>query len=184
MFNKILALVLLFGISPFFIIVIILIMIEDGFPVFFVQKRVGINYSFFNIYKFRSMKKNTPNVATHLLTNTDDYLLKVGKFIRKYSLDELPNLFNIIKGEMVFVGPRPALYNQDDLMALRVVACVHKLKPGLTGWAQINGRDELSLEDKVALEQEYLERKSFWFDVKIFFLTFVKAFLKKEGVSH
>ncbi len=184
MFNRILALLLLIGLSPVFLIIILLIVIEDGFPVFFVQKRVGVNYGFFNIYKFRSMAKDTPNVATHLLSNTDAYLLRVGKFIRKYSLDELPNLFNIIKGEMVFVGPRPALYNQDDLMALRVVAGVHKLKPGLTGWAQINGRDELSLEAKVALEKEYLDKKSFWFDVKIFFLTFVKAFLKKEGVSH
>ena len=184
MFNRILALILLICLSPVFLIVILLIRVEDGFPVFFVQKRVGVNYGFFNIYKFRSMRKDTPNVATHLLINTDSYLLKTGKFIRKYSLDELPNLINIIKGEMVFVGPRPALYNQDDLMALRVAAGVHKLKPGLTGWAQINGRDEISLVDKVALEKEYLDKKSFWFDIKIFFLTFVKAFLKKEGVSH
>ena len=111
-------------------------------------------------------------------------MLKIGALLRKLSLDELPNLLNIIRGEMVFVGPRPALYNQDDLMALRVAAGVHKLKPGLTGWAQINGRDELSLEAKVALEKEYLEKKSLLFDVKIFFLTFVKAFLKKEGVNH
>ncbi len=184
MFNKILALILLIGLSPVFLIIIILIRVEDGFPVFFVQKRIGVNDGFFNIYKFRSMQKDTPNMATHLLINTDSYVLKVGRILRKLSLDELPNLFNIIKGDMVFVGPRPALYNQDDLMALRVAVGVHKLKPGLTGWAQINGRDEISLEAKVALEKEYLDKKSFWFDVKIFFLTFVKAFFKKEGVSH
>lgn len=129
------------------------------------------------------MKKNTPNVATHLLTNPEQYLLKIGKFIRKTSLDELPNLINIIKGEMVFVGPRPALYNQNDLMALRVAAGVDKLKPGITGWAQINGRDEISIEKKVAFEKEYLERKSFLFDVYIIFKTLTNVLFSK-GVSH
>jgi len=175
---------MLIVLSPLFIVVILLIIIDDGTPVFFVQKRVGINYSFFNLYKFRSMKKNTPNVATHLLENPDQYLLKIGKLIRKLSLDELPNLLNIIKGDMVFVGPRPALYNQDDLMRLRIDAGVDKLKPGLTGWAQINGRDEISLEEKVKLEKEYMDRKSLWFDIEIFFRTFASAFFKKEGVSH
>jgi len=130
------------------------------------------------------MKKNTPNVATHLLENPDQYLLKIGKTIRKLSLDELPNLINIIKGDMVFVGPRPALYNQDDLMQLRINAGVDKLKPGLTGWAQINGRDEISLEEKVKLEKEYMERKSIAFDFKIFIMTFSSAFFKQEGISH
>lgn len=181
MINRLLALIAL---SPIFILIIIFIFFEDGFPVFYVQKRVGVNYSFFQIYKFRSMKKDTPEVATHLLDNPDQYLLKIGKFIRKASLDELPNLINIIKGEMVFVGPRPALYNQDDLMQLRVDAGVDQLKPGLTGWAQINGRDELSLETKVAFEKEYMKKKSFWFDVKIIYLTVVLAFFKKTGVSH
>ena len=129
------------------------------------------------------MKKNTPNVATHLLENPEQYVLKIGRLLRKLSLDELPNLINIVKGEMVFVGPRPALYNQDDLMALRVAAGVHKLKPGITGWAQINGRDELSLEDKVAYEKEYLERKSFLFDLKILVLTFTRV-LGSKGVTH
>jgi O-antigen biosynthesis protein WbqP len=163
--------------------VMMLIFFEDGFPVFFKQHRVGINYTFFNIYKFRSMKRNTPNVATHLLTDPEQYILKMGQLLRKLSLDELPNLINIVKGEMVFVGPRPALYNQDDLMALRVHAGVHKLKPGITGWAQINGRDELSLESKVAFEKEYLERKSFWFDMKIVVLTF-KHVLGRKGIIH
>ena len=129
------------------------------------------------------MKKNTPNIATHLLENPAQYVLKIGGLLRKFSLDELPNLINIIKGEMVFVGPRPALYNQDDLMALRVAAGVDKLKPGITGWAQINGRDEISLEAKVALEKEYLQRKSIWFDLKIILLSFSSVMFSK-GVKH
>jgi O-antigen biosynthesis protein WbqP len=129
------------------------------------------------------MKKNTPNVATHLLINPDQYLLKIGKFIRKTSLDELPNLINILKGEMVFVGPRPALYNQHDLMEFRVATGVSKLKPGITGWAQINGRDEISIPKKVQLEQEYLKKKSFLFDVEIIIKTFTNV-LFSRGVSH
>jgi len=183
MFNRLIALILLIVLSPVFVLVGLAIIIEDGFPVFFLQKRVGVNYSFFHIYKFRSMKKNTPNVATHLLENPGQYLLKTGILIRKLSLDELPNLINIIKGEMVFVGPRPALYNQDDLMALRVTAGVEKLKPGITGWAQINGRDEISLEEKVAFEEEYKQRKSVWFDLKIVVLTFTSVLMSK-GVNH
>jgi O-antigen biosynthesis protein WbqP len=164
-------------------IISLIIIIEDGFPVFFTQKRVGINYTFFKIYKFRSMKKNTPNVATHLLSNPDQYLLKVGRILRKTSLDELPNLFNIVKGEMVFVGPRPALYNQDDLMYFRVATGVDKLKPGITGWAQINGRDDISIEKKVQLEQEYLQKKSLLFDIEILIKTFTNVLFSK-GVSH
>ena len=122
-------------------------------------------------------------MATHLLNNPEQYVLKIGRLLRKLSFDELPNLINIVKGEMVFVGPRPALYNQDDLMALRVAAGVHILKPGITGWAQINGRDELSLEAKVAYEKEYLDRKSFLFDLKILALTFTRV-LGSKGVTH
>jgi len=183
MLNRLLSLLMLLLLSPLFLMVALIIFFEDGFPVFFKQNRVGVNYTFFNIYKFRSMKKNTPNVATHLLTNPEQYVLKIGRILRKLSFDELPNLINIVKGEMVFVGPRPALYNQDDLMALRVAAGVHKLKPGITGWAQINGRDELSLEDKVAYEKEYLDRKSFLFDLKILVLTFTRV-LGSKGVTH
>lgn len=181
--NQFIAVFLFLVLLPFFLILAFLIVLEDGTPVFFTQKRVGVNYSFFKMYKFRSMKKNTPNVATHLLENPEQYLLKTGKIIRKLSLDELPNLFNIIKGDMVFVGPRPALYNQDDLMQMRVAAGVDQLTPGLTGWAQINGRDELSLEAKVAFEKYYLEHKSIWFDIKIFFKTFTNAFFG-SGVKH
>ena len=129
------------------------------------------------------MKKDTPNVATHLLSNPDQYLLKIGKFIRTTSLDELPNIINIVKGEMVFVGPRPALFNQDDLMNFRVATGVSKLKPGITGWAQINGRDEISIAQKVQLEQEYLHKKSFLFDIEILIKTFTNVLFSK-GVSH
>ena len=183
MLDRLFSLILLVVLFPVFLILALFIFFEDGFPVFFKQKRVGVNYTFFEIYKFRSMKKNTPNVATHLLENPSQYLLKIGGLLRKLSLDELPNLINIVKGEMVFVGPRPALYNQDDLMQLRVNAGVDRLQPGLTGWAQVNGRDELSLEAKVVFEKEYLERRSFWFDLKIMVLTFTKV-LKSQGVKH
>ena len=183
MINRLIAFILFFILTPIFLIAALVILIEDGFPVFFNQKRVGINYTFFNIYKFRSMKKNTPNVATHLLANPDQYLLRIGKFIRKTSLDELPNLINIIKGDMVFVGPRPALYNQDDLMILRVATGVDRLKPGITGWAQINGRDDISIEKKVQLEQEYMNKKSTLFDIEIIIKTFTNVLFSK-GVSH
>ena len=183
MINRITALILLIILLPIFLLVGLLIFIQDGFPVFFKQKRVGVNYSFFYIYKFRTMKHDTPNVATHLLTNPEQYLLKIGTLLRKLSLDELPNLINIIKGEMVFVGPRPALYNQDDLMALRVAAGIDKIKPGITGWAQINGRDEILIAQKVQLEQDYLNKKSFLFDLEIIIKTFTNVLFSK-GVSH
>ena len=183
MITRLFALVLLVILSPIFLFVALFILIEDGIPVFFTQKRVGVNYTSFQIYKFRSMKRDTPNVATHLLVNPDQYLLKIGGLLRKLSLDELPNLINIIKGEMVFVGPRPALYNQDDLMEFRVATGVDKLKPGITGWAQINGRDEISIAEKVKLEQEYLSKKSFLFDLEILVKTFTNVLFSK-GVSH
>ena len=183
MLNRIIALCLLIILSPIFLLVGLLIFLQDGLPIFFKQKRVGVNYTFFHIYKFRTMKKDTPNVATHLLTNPEQYLLKIGALLRKLSLDELPNLINIIRGEMVFVGPRPALYNQDDLMALRAAAGVDKLIPGITGWAQVNGRDELSLEQKVALEKEYLAKKSLFIDFQILIKTFTNVLFSK-GVKH
>ena len=181
--NRVIAVIFFVVLSPIFLAVALAIFIEDGSPIFFKQKRVGINYTFFYIYKFRSMKKNTPNVATHLLINPEQYLLKIGGILRKLSLDELPNLINIIKGEMVFVGPRPALYNQDDLMTLRIATGVDKLNPGITGWAQINGRDDISIEKKVQLELEYLQKKSFLFDIEILIKTFTNVLFSK-GVSH
>ena len=183
MINRLFAFIALLILSPIFLAVALAIFIEDGSPIFFKQKRVGVNYTFFNIYKFRSMKKNTPNVATHLLENPASYLLRIGGMLRKLSLDELPNLINIFKGEMVFVGPRPALYNQDDLMTLRVAAGVDKIKPGITGWAQINGRDEISIAQKVQLEQEYLYKRSTLFDLEIIIKTFTNVLFSK-GVSH
>ena len=161
--------------APLFLVVSLAIFLEDGVPVFFVQKRVGKDYSFFPLYKFRTMKKNTPNVATHLLENPQQYLLGLGGLLRKLSLDELPNLINIVKGNMNFIGPRPALYNQDDLMALRVAAKVHTQMPGITGWAQINGRDTISLKEKVALEVYYRENQSLALDSKIIWRTFFKV---------
>ncbi len=183
MLNRLFALIIFVVLIPVFIVVAIAIFLEDGTPIFFKQKRVGLNYTFFYIYKFRSMKKNTPNVATHLLTNPEQFLLRIGGILRKLSLDELPNLINIIKGEMVFVGPRPALYNQDDLMILRVATGVDKLKPGITGWAQINGRDDISIEKKVQLEQEYMYKRSTLFDIEIIIKTFTNVLFSK-GVSH
>jgi O-antigen biosynthesis protein WbqP len=183
MINKLLSVILLILLTPLFVIISLLILLEDGFPIFFTQKRIGVNYTFFRIYKFRSMKRSTPNVATHLLSNPNKYLLKIGVLLRKLSFDELPNLINIIKGEMVFVGPRPALYNQDDLMTLRVAIGVDKLKPGITGWAQINGRDDISIEKKVELEQEYMYKRSTLFDIGIIIKTFTNVLFSK-GVSH
>lgn len=169
--------------SPFFLIIGLLILYDDGFPILFTQKRVGKGYTFFKLYKFRTMKTNTPNIATNLLKNPKKHLLSVGGFLRKLSLDELPNLLNIVKGDMSFIGPRPALFNQDDLMQLRLNAGVSNLKPGLTGWAQINGRDKLSLVQKVALEKEYLDKKNLFFDINIFFRTFIFV-LKNKDVKH
>ena len=183
MISKIIALLLLLLLSPLFLAIGLIILLQDGSPVFFVQKRVGVHYSFFFMYKFRTMKKNTPNVATHLLKDPQQYLLRLGGLLRKLSLDELPNLINIVKGEMVFVGPRPALYNQEDLMALRVAAGVDRMLPGITGWAQINGRDEISLEEKVALEQWYAENQSSSLDFKIVLGTFFQVF-RPKGITH
>ncbi|MCI4642359.1 MAG: sugar transferase [Flavobacteriaceae bacterium] len=181
--NRCIALLLLLLLSPLFVLVAIIIYLEDGAPVFFVQKRVGKNSSFFSMYKFRTMKKDTPNVATHLLENPKQYLLSMGGLLRKLSLDELPNLINIVRGEMVFIGPRPALYNQEDLMALRVAAGVDQQMPGITGWAQVNGRDEISLEQKVALEKEYMEKRTWKLDLQIILGTFFQVF-RPKGISH
>lgn len=180
MFSRILALFLFLILFPFISIIGVVILIEDGFPIFFEQKRVGVNCSFFRIIKFRTMKKDTPNVATHLLVNPDSYLLKSGKFLRKTSLDELPNLLNIIHGDMNFIGPRPALFNQNDLMELRIMHGVESLKPGITGWAQVNGRDEISIEEKVKFEKEYLVKKSLKLDLLILIKTIFNVTIVKN----
>ncbi len=180
MLIRLFALITIVILSPLFVIISLAILIDDGFPVFFKQKRVGKDYTFFLMYKFRTMKRNTPNVATHLLEDPDMYLLKVGKILRKSSADELPNLINIVRGDMVFVGPRPALFNQDDLMEKRVKYDIHKLVPGVTGWAQINGRDEISMDQKIAYEREYRSLKSMKFDLQIFLKTFFTVFQKEN----
>jgi O-antigen biosynthesis protein WbqP len=145
--------------------------------------RMGKNNEIFKMPKFRSMLVDTPVIATHLLDNPDSYLSPIGGFLRSTSLDELPQLFSVLKGDMSFVGPRPALYNQDDLIALRTQKGIDGLLPGITGWAQVNGRDELSIPEKVALDVEYLNCQSFWFDMKILWMTFLKV-IKRDGVSH
>jgi O-antigen biosynthesis protein WbqP len=152
-------------------------------PALYWSDRVGKNNKIFKMPKFRSMLIGTPAVATHLLDNPDAYLSPIGGFLRLSSLDELPQLFSVLRGDMSFVGPRPALYNQDDLISFRTEKGVDKLLPGITGWAQVNGRDELSIPDKVALDLEYLNRRSFWFDMKILWMTFLKV-VKRDGVSH
>jgi O-antigen biosynthesis protein WbqP len=152
-------------------------------PILFWSKRVGRDNQVFQMPKFRSMRIDTPAVATHLLQNPDQWLTPIGSFLRKSSLDELPQLWCILKGDMSFVGPRPALFNQDDLIAMRTERGVHQLVPGLTGWAQVNGRDELPIPKKVELDYEYLQRRSFLFDLKILCMTALKV-LVRDGVSH
>ena len=169
--------------TPFFFLVSIIIFISDGTPIFFTQKRVGKNNVHFNLYKFRTMRKDTPDIATHLMKNPKQYLIKFGTFLRKYSLDEIPQIFNIINSDMSYVGPRPALYNQNDLISLRTSKNIQSIMPGITGWAQVNGRDKLSIKKKVEYDLFYLHNKNLFLDLKIIILTFTKVFSKK-GVSH
>lgn len=165
------------------LIIALLVKATSRGPVLYWSDRVGKDNTIFKMPKFRTMKINTPAVATHLLKNPDQYLTPVGKFLRKTSLDELPQLFSILKGDMSFVGPRPALFNQDDLMEFRTQKGVHVLSPGLTGWAQINGRDELPIPVKVEYDEYYMMNQSFFFDLKIILLTALKV-VKSEGVTH
>lgn len=165
------------------LVVSLLVRYTSKGPILYWSDRVGRNNQIFKMPKFRSMLVGTPAVATHLLSNPDVYLTPIGSFLRKSSLDELPQLWSILKGDMSFVGPRPALFNQHDLMALRTQAGVHRLTPGLTGWAQINGRDELPIPEKVKLDVEYLHRQSLVFDIKIILLTAWKV-IHRDNVSH
>lgn len=167
---------------PFFLLFAIIIKIESKGPVFFKQKRIGKNKKEFTIYKFRTMRTDTPkDMPTHMLKNADSYITKFGNIMRKTSIDELPQIINILKGEMAIIGPRPALWNQEDLIALRDEFNANSIKPGLTGWAQVNGRDELPIEQKAKYDGEYVEKISFLFDIKIFFMTIMKVF-KHEGI--
>jgi len=165
------------------LIVAFAVSLTSSGPALHWSDRVGRYNRIFKMPKFRSMRVETPAVATHLLQNSDQWLTPIGSFLRQSSLDELPQLWSILKGDMSLVGPRPALFNQSDLVALRTDAGIHELLPGLTGWAQVNGRDELSIADKVALDAEYLRRRSFRFDLWILWLTLLKV-LRRDGVSH
>lgn len=170
-------------VSPLYIILMIAIKLDSKGPILFKQKRIGINKSYFYILKFRTMRIDTPkDCPTHLLKNPESYITRVGKFLRKTSLDELPQIINILRGEMSFIGPRPALWNQEDLISERDKYGANDIVPGLTGWAQINGRDELEIPVKAKLDGEYVERMSLLFDVKCFFGT-IKSVLKSEGVQ-
>ncbi|RJQ53959.1 MAG: sugar transferase [Nitrospiraceae bacterium] len=182
-FDLFLSLVLLLAVSFPMLLISLLIKTTSKGPVFHVSDRIGVENKIFRMYKFRTMQVGTPPVATHLLQNPDNFLTPVGRFLRKTSLDELPQLFNIFKGDMRFVGPRPALYNQYDLIELRTMKGIHHLTPGLTGLAQINGRDELSIPVKVEYDEYYLRHQSLQLDLRIVLTTFLKV-LKSEGVHY
>jgi O-antigen biosynthesis protein WbqP len=183
LFDLILALfITVFLVLPILVVAIVVRLTSSG-PALYWSDRIGRGNIIFKMPKFRTMQVGTPAVATHLLSDSGQYLTPVGSFLRKSSLDELPQLWSILIGDMSFVGPRPALFNQDDLISLRTQYGVDKLVPGLTGWAQVNGRDELSIPVKVQYEVEYLQKQSFWFDLKILGLTFLKV-VRRAGVSH
>lgn len=164
-------------------IIAVLVKLTSNGPAIYWSDRIGIKNKLFKMPKFRSMRIDTPVVATDLLENPDYYLTSIGGFLRKSSLDELPQLWSVLNGDMSFVGPRPALFNQDDLIDKRTKLGIHQIRPGITGWAQVNGRDEIAISEKVALDAEYLQRQSFWFDVQIIALTIMKV-LSREDVSH
>lgn len=183
LFDLILALFMTIVLVLPILVVAIMVRLTSSGPALYWSNRVGRFNAIFRMPKFRTMQVGTPAVATHLLSESSQHLTPVGSFLRKSSLDELPQLWSILVGDMSFVGPRPALFNQDDLIALRTQYGVDKLVPGLTGWAQVNGRDELSIPIKVQYEVEYLHKQSFWFDMKILGLTFLKV-VRRAGVSH
>ncbi|OGP76165.1 MAG: capsular biosynthesis protein [Deltaproteobacteria bacterium RBG_16_50_11] len=182
-FDSLLAFILIIIFSLPMLLLALVVKLTSRGPVLYWSERIGEKNSIFKMPKIRTMKIDTPTIATHLMTDPDQFLTPVGKFLRKSSLDELPQLLSIIKGDMSFVGPRPALFNQDDLIKFRTEKGVHLLTPGLTGWAQVNGRDELPIPDKVAFDEYYLNHRSFLFDMKIILLTIVKV-MQKEGVKH
>ncbi|MBQ9389917.1 MAG: sugar transferase, partial [Synergistaceae bacterium] len=182
LFDVVLSLSALVVLAPVMIVCALIIKHEDKGSAFFTQKRIGIHKKPFSMYKFRSMRTDTPHdTPTHLLENPEQYILHCGKWMRKYSVDELPQIFNILRGDMSIVGPRPALWNQYDLIAERDKYGANDIKPGLTGWAQINGRDELEISEKARLDGEYLKRESFTFDLMCIWRTVFKA-AKHEGV--
>ena len=183
LFDFLMAILLLILLAVPMLLIGVIVCVTSKGPAIYWSDRVGRANVVFKMPKFRSMRLDTPALPTHLMINPNTYLSPVGTFLRRTSLDELPQLFSILSGRMSFVGPRPALFNQEDLIALRSERGVDKLMPGVTGWAQVNGRDELSIFEKVALDVEYMEQQSFWFDIKIFWMTFLKV-IRRVGVSH
>jgi O-antigen biosynthesis protein WbqP len=182
-FDIVLCLFCLFVLLPLILIISISIKLTSSGPVLYWSQRIGKNNKLFSMPKFRSMNVGAPTVATHLLQNAQSHLTPIGGILRKSSLDELPQLWSILVGDMSFVGPRPALYNQEDLIEQRTRLGIHVLLPGLTGWAQVNGRDELPIQQKVAFDAEYLVCQGFWFDVRILWMTLLKV-LQRDGVAH
>jgi O-antigen biosynthesis protein WbqP len=182
-FDIVLALILMVLLGIPLLVVAILIKLTSRGPVIFWTDRVGVNNAIFKMAKFRTMRSDAPQVATHLMKNHGDYVTTIGKFLRKYSLDEMPQLFNILKADMTFVGPRPALFNQYDLIELRTKKNIHKLIPGVTGWAQVNGRDNLSIPVKVEFDEYYLKNRSLFLDLKVILMTLIKA-IRGEDVQH
>ena len=182
-FDLLVALGLIVTFAPLFLLVVLAVRLTSNGPVLFRTQRVGKGNKLFTMYKFRTMQLDTPQVATHLLKEPDQFLTPIGKLLRRTSLDELPQLINVLSGEMSLVGPRPALFNQDDLIALRTAGGVHEMTPGVTGWAQVNGRDELPIPEKVKLDEWYLKNRSAWLDLKIVGMTVFKV-IRKEGVVH
>ena len=180
-FDLMVALGLILTFAPLFLLVVLAVRLTSNGPVLFRTQRVGKGNKLFTMYKFRTMRTDTPQVATHLLKEPDQFLTPIGKLLRRTSLDELPQLINVVRGEMSLVGPRPALFNQDDLIALRSARGVDALTPGITGWAQVNGRDELPIPEKVNLDEWYMRNRSFWLDLKILGMTVLKV-IRKEGV--
>ncbi len=183
LFDLVLAAILTILFAVPLIVVALAVRLTSSGPALYWSDRVGRDNQIFKMPKFRSMRTDTPAVATHLLNNPQSFLTPIGGFLRRSSLDELPQIWSVLVGDMSFVGPRPALYNQDDLIALRTERRVHTLVPGLTGWAQVNGRDELPIPVKVDLDVEYMQKQSFFFDIYILYLTFIKV-LGRDGVSH
>ena len=182
-FDVLVALGLILILAPLFLLVVLGVRLTSAGPVLFRTRRVGKNSGLFTMYKFRTMRIDTPQVATHLLKEPAQFLTPLGAFFRRTSLDELPQLINVLSGDMTLVGPRPALFNQDDLVALRTARGVDALTPGITGWAQVNGRDELPIPEKVKLDEWYLRNRSLWLDLKILGMTVFKV-IRKEGVVH
>ena len=182
-FDLLAALGLILTFAPLFLSVVLAVRLTSVGPVLFRTQRVGKGNKLFTMYKFRTMRIDTPQVATHLLKEPDQFLTPIGKLLRRTSLDELPQFINVLSGDMALVGPRPALFNQDDLIALRTARGVHEMTPGITGWAQVNGRDELPIPEKVKLDEWYLKNRSFWLDFKIVGMTIFKV-IRKEGVVH